>query len=496
LSDKHLRESIILDGSSIIISAGAGSGKTHILVKKILHEVKNSRSHYKIAAITFTKKAANEIKQRLGGKLDGNFVGTNDAFVETEIIKPFIKDVFGNEFPSEYEVVYSRDYKFRNFEEGITNLKNYNKLGTYFNNKENFKFQLALNILRDSKVAKQYLKAKYTRMYIDEYQDCDKDMHRLFMFIHNELGIKLFLVGDPKQSIYEWRGANPAFFNNLFNGENDLKKYRLTENFRCSPEICNYSNIFLEETQELYENLGEEPVNVLGVVGDCVPIELFDLKQEIAILVRTNNEANEICNLLNEDGYNFVYVPRSPLDDLGTQNAGIYIELAKFSKNRRYSIYDFINDIPIEVSFKKMKEIEKIIKPLKDQGLTNEVIEDIIINLFSIFDIRIDIKELNAFLDVILTTKYDNAYNGDDFLHRVMTIHSAKGLEFDQVMIFASNYNVLRGNDLNEHYVAVTRGKERLVIVLDNSNYFQYLRNLVKSLKISLDEIIRITECD
>ncbi|AZU60267.1 UvrD-helicase domain-containing protein [Neobacillus mesonae] len=492
MSDQSLRKRIIADDGSIIISAGAGSGKTHLLVTKILHEVKTNRTHYKIAAITFTKKAANEIKDRLGGKLDGNFVGTNDSFIESEIIKPFIKDAFGKDFPTEYEVVYSQEYKFRSFERGLINLKNNYKLGTYLDKQENFKFQLALKILESSKVARQYLMAKYSRLYIDEYQDCDKDMHRLFMYIHNQLGVKVFLVGDPKQSIYEWRGAKPFLFKSLFEGFNDLNKYRLTENFRCCQEIRNYSNIFLEETQDLLEELEGELERVYGIIGDYLPVNLLDMNKEIAILVRTNNEASEICKLLNEEGYNFVFVPRTPLDDLGTQYAGIYIELAKFCKNNRYSIYDLMNEIPREVDGKLFKEIKRIIEPFKGTGLTVEVIEDILINLFAILDIRIEMKELNAFSKVILTPEYDNAFNGNNFLHRVMTIHSAKGLEFDQVMIFASNYNVLRGNDLNEHYVAVTRGKEKLVVVLNSDNYFTYLKSLLEALNLSLKKIIKI----
>lgn len=138
LSDQSLRERIIAEPGDIIISAGAGSGKTHLLVTKILNEIKQNRTHYRIAAITFTKKAANDIKKRLGGKLDGNFVGTNDSFIENEIIKPFIKDALGNSFPDDYEIVYSKEYKFRRFEEGLNSLKNNYKLGTYFDNKGKF----------------------------------------------------------------------------------------------------------------------------------------------------------------------------------------------------------------------------------------------------------------------------------------------------------------------------------------------------------------------
>jgi superfamily I DNA/RNA helicase len=496
LLDQEIRKKIIADDGNIIISAGAGSGKTHILVEKILNEVKNNRTHYKIAAITFTRRAANEIKQRLGLNIDRNFIGTNDAFVDNEIIRPFIKDALGNDFPSDYEVVYSIDYKFEEFEDGLDLLKTQNKLGTYFNNKKNFKFQLALQILKNSKVARQYLVAKYRRLFIDEYQDCDQDMHKLFFYIHNQLKVKLFLVGDPKQSIYVWRGAKPELFRKLYESDNDFNKYRLTMNFRCNLEIQNYSNIFLEETQDLYKDLGKTPNNVIGVLGDCIAIDFFNTKKEIAILVRRNDDAREICNILNDWGYNFVYIPRTPLDNLGTQNANVYMELAKYSKDNLYTIYDFINEIPREIDKKQIQEIDKIMKPLKSKNINENEIEEIIISLFGILDISLDINELRAFSEVVLSEEYDNAYNGEKFLHRVMTIHSSKGLEFEQVMIFASDFDLIRGRDLNEHYVATTRGKEKLVVILDSVNYIQYLNSLVESLNLSLENIIEITKCE
>lgn len=496
LTDEEIRKKIMSDDGNIIISAGAGSGKTHILTKKFLHEVENNRSHYKLAAITFTRKAANEIMQKLGRNLEGHFVGTIDSFVDNEIIRPFIKDAFGNDYSNEFEVVYSDDYKFNSFEKGLFMLKNYHKLGTYKNDKKNFKFELALNILKRSKVARQYIKAKYRRLFIDEYQDCDKDMHSLFIYIKNELKVKLFLVGDPKQSIYEWRGANSEYFRKLFKSDNDFTKYTLTMNFRCSPEIQNYSNIFLEETQNLYSDLGKTPENVIGVKGDCLPVNLFDINKEIAILVRKNDDARHICNVLNDNGYKFVYIPRTPIDDLGTQNAYIYMELAKYSKDNHYSVYDFINEIPRELDNKQIRKIDRLIQPLKSKNITEERINEIIISLFGILDFTLDINELEAFSKVVLSEEYDNAYNGENHLHRVMTIHSSKGLGFDQVMIFANDFDLIRGRDLYEHYVATTRGKKMLVIVINNNNYFKHLTNLVKALNISLENIIKINNCE
>lgn len=496
MSDQEIRKKIIADDGNIIISAGAGAGKTQILIEKILNEVKNNKTHYKIAAITFTRKAANEIKQRLGLNIDRNFIGTNDAFVDNEIIRPFIKDALGNEFPNEYEVVYSRDYKFNNFDDGLELLKTQHKLGTFFKKEKNFKFQLALKVLKNSKVARQYIKAKYRRIYIDEYQDCDQDMHKLFIYINNELQVKLFLVGDPKQSIYEWRGANPQFFRYLYENDNDFSKYRLTMNFRCGLEIQNYSNIFLEETKDLYKDIGQKTNSVIGVIGNCLPVDLFDINKEIAILVRKNDDAREICKIINDLGYNFVYIPRTPLDNLGTQNVNTFMELAKYSKDNHYSIYDFINAIPGEIEGKQIREIDKIIKPLKNKNITEEEIEAIVISLFGVLDFTLDINEISAFTEVILSEDYDNAYNGKKFLHRVMTIHSSKGLGFDQVMIFASDFDLIRGKDLNEHYVATTRGKEKLVVILDSVNYIQYLNSLVESFNLSLENIIEITKCE
>lgn len=241
--DKEDRDNILEDKGSIIVTAGAGSGKTTILTNKISIDLENNKKHYKIAAITFTKKAAKEIKERLTSSTRGQFLGTNDSFVENEIIKPFIKDAFGNDYSNEFEVVYNKN-KFNTFNEGLELIKNQNKLGTYFDNKKNFKFELALKILLESRVSRQYIQARYFKLYIDEYQDCDKDMHNLFMYINSELNIKLFVVGDPKQSIYQWRGAAPELFYGMLNDKyNNFNKYELVENFRCCKDIQNYSNL-------------------------------------------------------------------------------------------------------------------------------------------------------------------------------------------------------------------------------------------------------------
>ncbi len=79
-------------------------------------------------------------------------------------------------------------------------------------NKKNFIFELAQKIVENSTACRLYLQAKYFKIYIDEYQDCDKSMHKLFMYLCDTLKIETFVAGDEKQSIYIWRGAYPEAF--------------------------------------------------------------------------------------------------------------------------------------------------------------------------------------------------------------------------------------------------------------------------------------------
>lgn len=500
MTDEKSREEIIEDIENVLISAGAGSGKTSILVRKINWDLTNNATHYKIAAITFTKKAAKEIKDRLGGKAIGSFVGTNDSFVEQEIIRPFIRDALGSSYNDNFDVEYSKN-KFDTSEEGLSILRNQNILSAFNDNKKNFKFQLALRILESSKAARQYLCAKFFKVFIDEYQDCDKDMHRLFMYLKDELRIKLFIVGDPKQSIYIWRGAAPEYFKGLISNPNDFNVYSLTNNFRCCSDIQNYSNLFYEETRHLFSER-ECVENVIGI-NDLGPISdildnltsnsnLLNIEEEIAILVRTNNQAQAILNELNECGYNFTYIPKTPLDN-GTRNVVLLIELAKYAKNDRYSIYDVISELAGEYSSADVKEINDIIKVLKEQNIDEEQITKVLTELFYKLNIPMDINEVESFIEVIRVSDYDIAFDGSTHNHKIMTVHSSKGLEFKQVILFASDYRIYWNRDVNEHYVATTRGEEKMIVILDDNKYINHLQQLKGLCNLdSIEKVIKI----
>ena len=83
---------------NIVVTANAGAGKTFILVEKINKTIEENKNHKTIAAITFTRKAANEIKNRLKMDTANIYVGTNDSFVLEEIIRPFFKDIYPTKY--------------------------------------------------------------------------------------------------------------------------------------------------------------------------------------------------------------------------------------------------------------------------------------------------------------------------------------------------------------------------------------------------------------
>ena len=92
------------------------------MVAKIAKEINENKTHKVIAAITFTIKAAQEIKNRLSVDISQHFIGTNNSFAIEEIIKPFMKDVYGSEFDKDIGTDYS--IKLNSFDEAIEKNKN------------------------------------------------------------------------------------------------------------------------------------------------------------------------------------------------------------------------------------------------------------------------------------------------------------------------------------------------------------------------------------
>lgn len=481
-----------MDDGSIMVSASAGSGKTTIMIDKIKKVLKEITDHRTIAAITFTNKATKEIQNKADDKgVEKLFVAsTNNGFVEMEIIRPFIKDALGDQYSSDFIIEFDRNFKFITTQEGLEQLLVHNVMGTYRNNKKNFIFELALIILDKSRAAREYLQAKYEMIFIDEYQDSDKDMHKLFMYFYEHLAVKLFIVGDEKQAIYHWRGAEEDIFERI---PFTFNKYSLIRNFRCHNDIINYANLLYEPKYFLHDILikAERVIHVhnhdvISSVPYLIDQGKLDITKEITIIAQYNAEAENYATNLQSLGYNFIFIPRTPLDE-GTPNSHILIEIAKYLIQETYSVFDLIvqtNQDEELIDVGKLKKLLQGLKKENEEQSSNTQLE----NCCNYLGVNITEDEIERFYATIEDKSFHIAFEDRGDLHQIMTVFSSKGLEFDQVISKSSYYGISRNTELQNHYVCITRAKEKLVMLIDDNNYETFIDRQTKQLGMNVSD--------
>lgn len=500
----RIQQEIVDTPGNMIVKASAGTGKTHTMVTKIAKEIEENHTHKVIAAITFTVKAAKEIRDRLTINSTEHFIGTNNSFVIEEIIKPFARDVYG----ADYHIEMCTDYSIKKetFQEGLNYLKATKTICAYADNKKNFVFELALEIVKNSKACRLFLQAKYFKIYVDEYQDCDKTMHEFFMYLCNTLKIDLFVVGDDKQSIYIWRGAYPEAFLNIWKMSNFSKKF-LSDNYRSCLTIQNYSNLLNDDTRMLYKadcdnnSIVFVKSSLSSWVADVLPH--LDLTQDVALLRYSNDNAQSGAIALSKTGVEFTYVPKSPISDITTDVAWLYNAIAQYFIIEKYSIYDFMDEIPEEsIGDRKIKRyLENNIKGIKDalDERNGRMVVEYVTKIATYFGYEVNKDHVSAMIKTILNKEYHSVYHIDELHHVSMTVHSSKGLEFEQVILFANDYNLYKIDSIYNHYVAVTRAKSKLIIVRlsdqdiwSGNQFWQNLEKLFEKSGITPDEVMTI----
>lgn len=495
-----VQKEIVNTPGNLIVQASAGTGKTHTMVNKIAKEIEKNHNHKVIAAITFTIKAAQEIKDRLSVDVTRHFIGTNNSFAIDEIIKPFMKDVFDSDFDLDMSTDYSA--KVDSFQEGIEKIKNEGILSSYKNNKENFIFDLAQVIVEKSLACRLYLQAKYIKIYIDEYQDCDKSMHKFFMYLCDELKIETFIVGDEKQSIYIWRGAYPEAFRSILE-KNNFKKIFMGDNFRSCQQIQNYSNLLFNETRHLYKPISDLN-NIIWLTSSkknwaSEVLSYINPDFKTALLRFSNDNAKLGAGQLSANGVEFIYIPQTPIADITTETAWLYSAIAKFLLIETYSVYDLISEIPVEgnESRKNVSTIKRLLKNFENAKNSERLFEECVINLVEYigYDTRTD--HIQKLYKTISDTSYQVAFEPDKYQYISITFHSSKGLEFEQVIVFAEDYSLSDMVSVYNHYVAVTRGKTKLIIVnFGNYSDLCFKNNLEKILaesNLAISDIVTIS---
>ena len=272
----------------VLVLAGAGSGKTRVLTSRIAHLVEDMEVPSEaILAITFTNKAANEMKERLSSIVDvsRSWVCTIHSMC-VRILRMFpeeagIQPNFSIYSETERNNIVKKSFQECDFDDEklLKNVKwhiaNAKMLGfeperyaeeyagerdiddivkVYVRYQKHLKENNALdfddllnetrNLLRKSKDVREYLGSKFRYILVDEFQDTNEVQYEIIKLLASVHG-NLFVVGDDDQSIYGWRGAK---IENILHFEQDFKGahvFKLERNYRSTKNILKLANLVI-----------------------------------------------------------------------------------------------------------------------------------------------------------------------------------------------------------------------------------------------------------
>ena len=570
-----------------LVMAGAGSGKTKVLTSRIVNLIENGVKDYNILAITFTNKAANEMRDRvynLCGEVS-SFIGTFHSFglriirenyrecgldrnftiIDSDdslsIIKKLLKNndidpkkfspyvirnkisLIKNELLSDAEI----DRVFNTtFDKMCVDIYKKYQAKLSESNVIDFDDLLAKAVLlltdRDDLLDKYQEHFKY--ILIDEYQDTNPVQYKLCKLLASKYR-NIFVVGDMNQSIYAFRQAD---YKNIINFEKDYPEcvtIKLEENYRSTNNILNAANCVIKNNTQrkdlkLWSEKGDgvkvkymrsydEKHEVILVLNEIEKLlESGYKRSDIAILYRTNGQSRVFEEGLLDKGIpckvvgGYYFYNRKEIKDLIAYLRLIYnpndsVSLARIINVPKRGIGEAAirnlenlalingNSMYDNLSTKKELEFKALIEELRcdaDSSSLTDLIDKILEKTGIKEELSLDMSLENEFrLDNLMefksiTSNFESREGNvslEDFLaeisliadfaqHRedgdevtLMTIHSAKGLEFTNVFlvgmeegIFPHTNSMLEEDGLEEErrlcYVGITRAKERLYL--------------------------------
>jgi DNA helicase II / ATP-dependent DNA helicase PcrA len=594
----------------IMIIAGAGSGKTRVLTYKVAYLIDKGVNPENILALTFTNKAANEMKDRIrelvGAKANSIWMGTfhsifarilriesrsteyrpNFSIYDTEDSLSLVQNIISN-FNIELEAVTPNSVRHK-----ISYMKNHMILPPEFRKKhiktfidekiaeifEEYQKRLIENnsmdfedlllkpielFKKNSKLHQKY-KKKFQYILVDEFQDTNKAQYELIKMLINKDG-NICVVGDDAQSIYSWRGAN---LNNMLDFEKDFPKrkvFKLEQNYRSTKTILVAADSIIRNNKEQLvktlwteNNDGElltlikcsdekdEAFQIAKYIKQEISKKKLALK-DIAIMYRTNAQSRALEDIFrrekipyriiggvefykrkevkdviaylrvitnHNDEESLLRIMNFPQRGIGSTTIG---RMIGFARKHDITLYDTMARVFEVIDIKE--RIQKNVKAfrlllekytdLKDKlslgELSRALVDELgILKMFkeeSTQESRArseNISELLAALsefsksnkdakleqyleDVSLIADVDT-YDEESNAVTMLTIHSAKGLEFPIVFISGCEEDIFPlSNRFNSNatveeerrlfYVAVTRAKQKVYLTHARSRY-------------------------
>ena len=637
VNNKQKEAVLQIEGPCLVI-AGAGSGKTKVLTHKIAYLIAEKNiAPWNILAITFTNKAANEMKERVE-KLVGDTakdiwmgtfhsvcvrilrkyidrIGFDHSFLifdtsdQRTLIKECLKTLnvddkmftdravlseisnAKNEMlePMQYSLKYSADFRKSKIAEVYTlyqkRLKENNAID--FDDIINY----TIKILTENADALEYYTEKFKYVLVDEYQDTNKAQFTLVTILASKYG-NITVVGDNDQGIYSFRGAD---ISNILNFEKDFPGttiIKLEQNYRCTSNILKAANAVIKNNENKYDKKlwtendegelpsiyqGEDEYDEARYVVEQInhlKTEEYFKPEDFSILYRTNAQSRVLETILSrenipykvigglkfyerkeiKDAISYLRLIANPSDNISLRRIinepkrGIgktsLDKIQEISETTGISMYEIIKNAEkyeLNRVFANSREFVELIEELrskKEEMSVSELLAEVlkksgytkalelentveaqsrIENLEELMTVAIEFEEeeitedpLNEFLEGLsLSSDVDNLEETENSV-KLMTLHSAKGLEFPAVFlvgmeegIFPSYRSIGEPKELEEErrlfYVGITRAKQYLYLtcakhrtIFGSTSYnamSRFVKEIPKDLLEGYDEI-------
>lgn len=490
----------------LALTAGPGAGKTEMLAQRadFLFSTGTCRYPKRILAISFKVDASTNLKERVKRRCGNELSSRFDSYTFHAFAKRIID-------------------RFRCVLTGDNSLKSGYAIGEQRITGEQITFNdlvpLAIEILKNSEIARNAIRQTYSDVFLDEFQDCTNLQYELIKLAFQGTHVRLTAVGDTKQKIMAWAGALDGIFQ-TFAQDFYAVPLNMYRNFRSKPVLLRLQNKII---QRMDPNSVMPDEQLLGNGGEIIlreyqsnldeAIEIADFIQqwsneekvplsEIAILISKQADLYGQLVMQELDKRQISYRNEQQLQDISTEPiARLIVDylLCLYGKKEANAwirleeqLMPFVDDEELEFSQRLyfqdfFSEQQRKVKQAIQNGskysdwwervkeFLKKINREVIVALSPEYESTSRLNELitetKKRIIELLEKEQDLVkalrYFSDDQAVRILTIHKSKGLEFHSVIMLAIEKETFWGNADEERcafFVGISRAKERLLV--------------------------------
>lgn len=520
-------EAVLSNDNEIMLVAGAGTGKTNTIVKKIIYLIKEQRViPYNILAVTFTNKAVREIRERVN-----NSLCTNHSGVVVNTFHQLAKSILDKD--DNYQLLGYKSLKILE-DEGREKILDkiikyndmYNRVNEFnktikallidFNAKKNNRYiessnkeyeelfkelyhayvlevfasgyielddlvNLVIVLLERYPEIRKEVSSAFDYIFVDEYQDVNKEQYKLIKLLKNKN--KVLIVGDEDQAIYGWRGSNSKYFRDFQLEYPDCRVIKLERNYRSTQQILNLADGFIKQNKNRIDKTLKS--NKIGVSPDIQEISSKENQIEFLFdqIQKLGSNKNDIAILIRNRDFDYL----SDLKLKFVKNDIGYTMVGEFPLLKRKIIKDLMAILKFLITDTDNISLSRIIKNMK-LGLGEQFynkIEEISVeeNIKSYYHIMknhekyADLKRYSSKIESFIEKFKD--YNMEKSF--VIIIEKVVEEFFDEVIL--SEYHYLQEfiREANRYYE-----KNGYMTLSEYLDYIQYFKDTGKSDKVQI----------